>query len=141
MAALAELDAAEGSTVWKMDSTNPEDVKRILVNSDGLDVLASCAVIIQVGSILESTEEEWDFAFDLNAKVMYRLCKAVLPGLLEQYELWLREIQWLSSGSHPNSTAPAKFHLSHYRPQIIGRASARRMLYPSASGNFIASYN
>ena len=47
-------------------------------------MLFNCAGFVHTGNILESTEEDWDFAFDLNAKAMYRLCKAVLPGMLRQ---------------------------------------------------------
>jgi 2-keto-3-deoxy-L-fuconate dehydrogenase len=82
--AFAELEGLDGITALKLDATNPEDIKRVLVESDRLDVLFNCAGFVHTGNILESTEEDWDFAFDLNAKAMYRLCKAVLPGMLEQ---------------------------------------------------------
>jgi 2-keto-3-deoxy-L-fuconate dehydrogenase len=68
----------------KLDATKPEDIKRVLAEAGGLDVLFNCAGFVHAGNILESTEEDWDFAFDLNAKAMYRLCKAALPGMLEQ---------------------------------------------------------
>ena len=32
---------------------------------------------------VESSEEEWDFAFDLNVKSMYRVTKAFLPAMIE----------------------------------------------------------
>ena len=82
--ALAELEGLDGITAWKLDATNPEDIKRVLAEAGRLDVLFNCAGFVHAGNILESTEEDWDFAFDLNAKAMYRLCKAVLPGMLEQ---------------------------------------------------------
>ena len=82
--AFAELEGLDGITALKLDATNPEDIKRVLAESDRLDVLFNCAGFVHPGNILESTEEDWDFAFDLNAKAMYRLCKAVLPGMLEQ---------------------------------------------------------
>jgi 2-keto-3-deoxy-L-fuconate dehydrogenase len=82
--AFAELEGLDGITALKLDATNPEDIKRVLAESGRLDVLFNCAGFVHTGNILESTEEDWDFAFDLNAKAMYRLCKAVLPGMLEQ---------------------------------------------------------
>ena len=82
--ALAELEGLDGITAWKLDATNPEDIKRVLAEAGRLDVLFNCAGFVHTGNILESTEEDWDFAFDLNAKAMYRLCKAVLPGMLKQ---------------------------------------------------------
>lgn len=82
--AFAELEGLDGITALKLDATNPEDIKRVLAEAGRLDVLFNCAGFVHAGNILESTEEDWDFAFDLNAKAMYRLCKAVLPGMLEQ---------------------------------------------------------
>ena len=34
--------------------------------------------------MLEATEEEWDFAFDLNVRSMFRTIRAVLPGMRER---------------------------------------------------------
>jgi 2-dehydro-3-deoxy-L-fuconate 4-dehydrogenase len=35
------------------------------------------------GSVLDATDQEWDFAFDLNVKSMHRTIKAFLPGMLQ----------------------------------------------------------
>ena len=32
--------------------------------------------------MLDATEEEWDFAFDLNVRSMFRTMRAFLPGML-----------------------------------------------------------
>jgi 2-keto-3-deoxy-L-fuconate dehydrogenase len=47
-----------------------------------IDVLFNCAGFVHAGSILEASEEDWDFAFDLNAKAMYRTIRAFLPAML-----------------------------------------------------------
>ena len=47
-----------------------------------VDVLFNCAGFVHQGSVLEATEAEWDFAFDLNVKSMMRTCQAFLPGML-----------------------------------------------------------
>jgi len=39
---------------------------------------------VHAGDILASTEDQWDFAFDLNCKAMYRMLRAVLPGMVAQ---------------------------------------------------------
>ena len=44
----------------------------VLVNA-----AASCA-----GSVLDCTEEEWSFAFDLNVRSQFRTIKAFVPGML-----------------------------------------------------------
>lgn len=47
-----------------------------------IDVLFNCAGFVHQGSVLEATEAEWDFAFDLNVKSMMRTSQAFLPGML-----------------------------------------------------------
>jgi 2-keto-3-deoxy-L-fuconate dehydrogenase len=39
---------------------------------------------VHAGSVLECTEEDWDFAFDLNVRSMYRTIRTFLPGMLER---------------------------------------------------------
>ncbi|MHC8493602.1 SDR family oxidoreductase [Thalassospira sp. SM2505] len=83
-AALAELDAIDGIDARKLDVTD-RDAITTLVNKIGpVDVLFNCAGIVHNGTILEATEEEWDFAFDLNVKSQFRMIRAVLPGMLER---------------------------------------------------------
>ncbi len=48
------------------------------------DVLFNCAGIVHHGSILDATDAELDFAFDLNVRSMVRSVRAVLPGMLER---------------------------------------------------------
>jgi len=47
-----------------------------------VDVLFNCAGFVHHGSVLDCTEDEWTFAFDLNVRSMYRTIKAFLPGML-----------------------------------------------------------
>lgn len=48
------------------------------------DILFNCAGFVHAGTILDAKEDEWDFAFDLNVKSMYRTINAALPGMLER---------------------------------------------------------
>ena len=49
-----------------------------------VDVLFNCAGFVHAGSILKSTDKDFDFAVDLNVRSMVRTIKAVLPGMLER---------------------------------------------------------
>jgi 2-keto-3-deoxy-L-fuconate dehydrogenase len=104
--AIAEAFAAEGATVvatdveekklegmqsakrLKLDVRSTEAVaslaKRIKSESGPLDVLVNCAGYVHHGSVLDCSEEDWDFSFDLNVKSMHRTIKAFLPGMLER---------------------------------------------------------
>ncbi len=84
-AALAELDALGRSNVETtlMDVRDDASVKAGIDRST-LDVLVNCAGFVHHGTILESTDDEWDVAFDLNVRSAYRTIRAALPGMLER---------------------------------------------------------
>ena len=47
------------------------------------DILFNCAGVVHHGTILESTDDEWDYAFNLNSKAMYHMIKAVIPIMIK----------------------------------------------------------
>jgi 2-keto-3-deoxy-L-fuconate dehydrogenase len=48
-----------------------------------LDMLVNCAGYVANGSVLDCTDKDWDFSFDLNVKSMHRMIKAFLPAMLK----------------------------------------------------------
>ncbi|KMW58387.1 2-keto-3-deoxy-L-fuconate dehydrogenase [Candidatus Rhodobacter oscarellae] len=46
------------------------------------DVLFNGAGFVHHGTVLDATDDEWDFAFDLNVRSMYRTIRAALPGMI-----------------------------------------------------------
>jgi 2-keto-3-deoxy-L-fuconate dehydrogenase len=95
--------AAEGAQVWATD-VNPAllaayagvpnirtavldvlDRQAIHALIDGLpafDVLFNCAGFVHAGSVLQATDAEWDFAFNLNVRSQFWLIQAALPKML-----------------------------------------------------------
>jgi len=67
----------------KLDVLDKEAIAALADEVGAVDVLFNCAGHVHHGSILECTDDEWDFAFDLNVKAQYRLTKALLPAMLE----------------------------------------------------------
>ena len=47
------------------------------------NILANCAGYVHQGSILDCTEDDWDFSFDLNVKSMHRMLRAFVPAMLK----------------------------------------------------------
>ncbi len=47
-----------------------------------IDVLFNCAGFVHHGTVLTTSEADWDFSFDLNVKSMHRTIAAFLPGML-----------------------------------------------------------
>ncbi len=83
-ALLGELSDVAGVEAERLDVTDANAVADFTARHDDADVLFNCAGFVHHGSILECSNDDWDFAFDLNVKAMFRLMKAVLPGMLER---------------------------------------------------------
>ena len=49
-----------------------------------IDVLFNCAGYVHHGTVLDCSDQDWDFSFDLNVKSMHRTIKAFLPAMLEK---------------------------------------------------------
>ena len=72
----------------KLDVLNLDDIEafsRDVGREYGaLDVLVNCAGYVHQGSILDCSDKEWGFSFDLNVKSMHHMIKTFLPGMLEK---------------------------------------------------------
>jgi 2-keto-3-deoxy-L-fuconate dehydrogenase len=82
---LKDLPAAKRQ---KLDVRAQDDIdalaKTIAREFGALDILVNCAGYVANGSVLDCTDKDWDFSFDLNVKSMHRMIKAFLPGMLEK---------------------------------------------------------
>lgn len=59
------------------------DSAAVRAAAEPVDILFNCAGFVHQGSVLEANEAEWDFAFDLNVKSMFRMVSTFLPAMLE----------------------------------------------------------
>ena len=48
-----------------------------------IDVLFNCAGFVHNGNILQATDEQWEFAFNLNVRSQFWMIQAVVPRMLE----------------------------------------------------------
>ena len=82
----SKLDGSRSAKRLKLDARSTASVealaKQIAAEYGALDVLVNCAGYVHHGSVLECSEQDWDFSFDLNVKSMHRMIKAFLPGML-----------------------------------------------------------
>lgn len=95
--------AAEGATVWAtdinptllerfkghasihthvLDVMDKAAIKALATKIPTIDVLFNCAGFVHAGTVLEATDEDWDFAFDLNVRSQFWMIQAILPGML-----------------------------------------------------------
>ena len=83
-AALASLSQEIACSTYVLDVTNAQSVRDVADAAGPVDVLFNAAGFVHAGSLLDCTEDEWTFAFDLNVRSQFRTIKAFLPGMLAQ---------------------------------------------------------
>src|ERR1700744_3844099 len=79
LAALAKDGIAE---VARLDIRDSGAVAAIAKRAGTIDILLNAAGFVHHGTVLECSDEDWDFSFDLNVKSMHRTIKAFLPAML-----------------------------------------------------------
>ena len=82
-----KLDGLESAGVARLEALDVLDTQAVnaLAQAVGpIDVLFNCAGFVHHGTVLECSEKDWDFSFDLNVKSMHRTISAFLPGMLER---------------------------------------------------------
>jgi len=83
-----KLKGLKKATVFALDVRDTEKVnalaKDIIKKFGAPDILANCAGFVHQGTVLECSEEDWDFSFDLNVKSMHRMLRAFVPSMLKK---------------------------------------------------------
>lgn len=80
---VSELNAIKGVEARVLNVLDSDAVTALAQDLGAVDVLFNCAGIVHAGDILNTPEDEWDLAFELNAKAQFRMIKAFLPAMLE----------------------------------------------------------
>src|ERR1700674_3980424 len=76
--------AKEGvSEVARLDVRDSAAVAAMAKRVGDIDVLLNAAGFVHHGTVLDCSDEDWDFSFDLNVKSMHRTIRAFLPRMLE----------------------------------------------------------
>jgi 2-keto-3-deoxy-L-fuconate dehydrogenase len=69
--------------VRELDVTSDAAISALASAIPAPDVLLNAAGFVANGTILDCTQKDWDFSFDLNVRSMFRIIKAFLPRMLE----------------------------------------------------------
>ena len=65
-----------------LDVLDKSAIQALIAKLPALDVLFNCAGFVHAGSVLQATDEDWDFAFDLNVRSQFWTIQAALPKML-----------------------------------------------------------
>ena len=71
-------------SVHTLNVTDPAAITALAATLPDLDGLFNCAGFVHHGSLLELSDEDWQFSLDLNVTSMVRMSRALLPGMLRQ---------------------------------------------------------
>lgn len=114
LAGLAEAGVAETHALDVRDSVA---VSALADKCGPVDVLFNCAGFVHHGTALDCSEDDWDFAFDLNVKSMHRMISAYLPGMLAKGG---GSIINMSSGASSIKGAPNRYVYGSTKAAVIG---------------------
>jgi len=70
--------------VARLDVRDSAAVADIAKRVGPVDILMNAAGFVHNGTVLDCSDEDWDFSFDVNVKSMHRTIRAFLPGMLER---------------------------------------------------------
>ncbi|MCY7306345.1 MAG: SDR family oxidoreductase [Rhodoferax sp.] len=65
-----------------LDVLDKAAILAIVKTMPRIDTLFNCAGVVHNGSILQATDDDWNFAFNLNVRSQYWMIQAVLPTML-----------------------------------------------------------
>ena len=70
-------------TTMVVDARDTDAVNAAANEVGPVNVLFNCAGFVHHGTILETTEKDWDLSYDLNCKSLWRTLRAFLPAMIE----------------------------------------------------------
>jgi 2-keto-3-deoxy-L-fuconate dehydrogenase len=79
---LESLNTVAGVAAMKLDVLNDMEIKKTVESLPPLNVLFNCAGFVHQGTIMETSDDDWDFSFNLNVRSMFKMIQAVLPGMV-----------------------------------------------------------
>src|SRR6201996_971148 len=101
----------------RLDVTDREAIQRLAAEIGAIDVLFNCAGVVHSGTILQSSEEELEYALNLNVRSMYHLIRAFLPAMLARRG---GSIINMSSVASSLKGVPNRFAYSLSKAAVIG---------------------
>ena len=81
-ALLQAVAQATGCQTRLLDVTDGAAVRAAAAEVGPVNVLVNAAGFVHAGTVLDCTEAEWDFGFNLNVRAQFRTIQAFLPGML-----------------------------------------------------------
>ena len=148
-AATARAFAREGAVVWatdvdakkldvlagvagirthRLDVLDKAAIGGFAKQTGAIDVLFNCAGFVHHGTVLDATDEQWRFAFDLNVRSMFWTIQAFLPGMVDK---GAGSIVNMSSAASSVKGAALRFVYGTTKAAVIGLTKSVAVDYVS----------
>ncbi len=114
---LQGLRAEDGFVTEALNVLDPAAINACAARHAQVNVLFNGAGFVHHGTVLDCTEDEWDQAFNLNVRSMFRTIKAFMPGMLAQGQ---GSIINVASGASSVKAAANRFVYGATKAAVIG---------------------
>jgi len=117
----AKLEGLEGAERRRLDVLSASDIEALAAETGAIDILVNAAGYVHHGTVLDCSDKDWDFSFDLNVKSMHRTIKAFLPDMLEK---GTGSIVNIASGASSVRGIPNRYVYGATKAAVIGLTKA-----------------
>jgi 2-keto-3-deoxy-L-fuconate dehydrogenase len=114
---IADLKGQGVAEVHALDVRDTKSDNALAAKIGTVDILFNCAGFVHHGTVLTTTEADWDFSFDINVKAMHRTINAFLPGMLKQ---GAGSIVNIASGASSVRGIPNRYVYGASKAAVIG---------------------
>lgn len=118
---LAEFTGLPNVKTAVLDVLDDEAIQRFFAELPTIHVLFNCAGYVHNGSILEATDQEWQFAYDLNVRSQFWTIRAALPKMLATGNA---SIINMASVAGSNRGLPNRFIYGTTKAAVVGLTKA-----------------
>ena len=118
---LGALKSEGIAEVAKLDARDSAAVAATAKRAGKTDILLNAAGFVHHGTVLDCSDEDFDFSFDLNVKSMHRTIRAFLPGMLAKGR---GSIVNIASTVGANKTAPNRYVYTATKAAVAGLTKA-----------------
>lgn len=109
--------ASDSIRVAALNVLHAADIALAAEAAGPVDILFNCAGFVHQGTLMDATEDEWSFGFELNCRSMFRTMRAFLPGMLTRGNGVILNMASVASSL---KGVPSRFVYSATKAAVIG---------------------
>lgn len=118
---VSKLDGLTRVLKRKLDVRSTKAVNAFAAKTGPVDILVNAAGFVHHGTVLDCSQADWDFSFDLNVTSMHRMIQAFLPAMLAQGH---GSIVNIASGAGSVRGIPNRYVYGTTKAAVIGLTKA-----------------